>query len=680
MKQEQRVPYLFLLQRPSVAVRREAAERLRERGLPVVAQYGQFAIEAQATPSEAEAAFNLGIFSLYTSKQVKNEYLEKMSDEQRRIVRIWNTRFADSYRSKDREARAKHEGKSWGGGEGVEPLLPYTPVDPEDFKDLLERHGDDTGGRPGKKPRKPTTKKKGERMSAAEFVKLERELADKYNDINFAHDLARLAYRLEPEYRAHLQALSGDLLKLVLEYSKGTFGEASCWEMTGEMSVGVVFVESSRSGGPKFGNSERDEILQEILDGHGWLTSEHPSNNLSWVYDFQFIGIDVADGDDESDEAYWRNPAMGKVSFDGNTYSQTWGAVAEYREDMRVKNASAHAFVIFVTPYGNSWHAYASGGRVTLAKRHNWGGWGQGTIDRIAAHETSHLFGSADEYTGSGTPCSSCDTTHGCDRIPNGNCGTCASPQQSCVMGANALRICNYTRGQIGWAHIFVELWTADESLAGTDDDVWLDIGDRTFVLDTPNHDDRERGNREGYALWAGGGISNSEIKRILIRKSSDGDFGGWKLKRVRVWHEGTIICDRSPNRWLEDDKLTWVGCINDESLVNSLTIKITTANVSNAGTDDDVTLRMVGRHWNLDNPSHDDFERGNTDTFNLDPTTGLRRSDIHTVTLEKSPDGWFGGWKLKGVEIIVNGTTIYNKQSINRWLEDDSRTFTDGV
>ena len=35
--------------------------------------------------------------------------------------------------------------------------------------------------------------------------------------------------------------------------------------MTGEMAVGIVFVESSRSSGPKFSNSERNDICNEIL-------------------------------------------------------------------------------------------------------------------------------------------------------------------------------------------------------------------------------------------------------------------------------------------------------------------------------------------------------------------------------------------------------------------------------
>ena len=58
-------------------------------------------------------------------------------------------------------------------------------------------------------------------------------------------------------------------------------------------------------------------------------------------------------------------------------------------------------------------------------------------------------------------------------------------------MSDNGHRLCSYTRGQIGWSDLFVELRTADEVWAGTDDDVWIDIGDHAFTLDNTDIDDR---------------------------------------------------------------------------------------------------------------------------------------------------------------------------------------------
>jgi hypothetical protein len=239
--------------------------------------------------------------------------------------------------------------------------------------------------------------------------------------------------------------------------------------------------------------------------------------------------------------------------------------------------------------------------------------------------------------------------------------------------------MCNYTRGQVGWADIFVELFTDDDWFSGTDDHVELDIGYRTFTLDTPHHNDRENNNREGYALWAGGNLQRDEIKRILIRKGPDGFAGGWKLKRVRVFHDGEVICDKTPEKWLEDRERWYLACTFDNTLVNKLALRVKTADVLWAGTDDDVTLRLVGRNWKIDSDAND-FERNSTRTYHLDPKTGIRVSDLATITIRKSPDGFAGGWKLGGLRLTVNDNHIYNNASINQWLEDNDRVFSDAI
>ena len=672
----ERVPYLLLLAGPSAAARAEAARYVRAAGLPVVGQYGSVALEVLATPEEAVTLSELGMFAAVLSGAMKREHLDRLSEEQRRVVQQWNTRFSRGYR-RGRKAAEALRGRSWGEPDRAAPG-PYTAIDPDDFVDFLAEYEQRTGTRvtPDRKGRS-----RGGRMSDDDFQALERRLEEKYKDATLAYHLARLAARLEPKYRDLVGELDGDLLEALWERF---FREEDCWRMTGEMSVGIVFVESARRGGPTFGTAERNEICQEIIDGLNWLASEHPGGDLSWVYDFQFVAIDVADGDASgancptisSLEAYWRDPAMAEVSYGGNTYTADWAGVGAYREDMRVTNRSRHALVIFVTPFANCWHAYASGGRVVLARHNDWGGWGRHTLDTITAHEVGHLFGTADEYGGSGTPCSSCSSLHGCDQLPNGNCSACARPHQACMMDQNSRRICPWSRGHIGWAQLFVELTTADVQWAGTDDDVTLDIGNRVFTLDTADHDDRERNNIDGYPLWVPD-LSCTEVQRVLIRKSPDGFAGGWRLHHVKLWCRGTVMCDSDVDRWLEDDDRFWVGCTRRSDLVNRLEVKIATADVAWAGTDDDVTLTLAGRSWNLDNPDHDDFERGKTDTFKLDPGTALHLSDLHSVRIHKSPDGFAGGWKLKGVEILANGSSIFSNQSINRWLEDDQRTWT---
>ena len=111
------------------------------------------------------------------------------------------------------------------------------------------------------------------------------------------------------------------------------------------------------------------------------------------------------------------------------------------------------------------------------------------------------------------------------------------------------------------------------------------------------------------------------------------------------------------------------------------MTVEIRTSSASYSGTDDDVYLRVgPGRRFALDKRLYDDFERGDRDTYSvpIDDATraGLTVRDISRVQVEKSSDGVGGGWRLRGVKLVVNGRTVYARDSIDRWLEDSQRTW----
>ena len=671
--------YLFLLERPSVDGRRAAAERLREIGMRVIAQFGTVAIEAEATEDQAAAAHDLGLFSAQLKGPMAREHLDKLNDEQRQVIGVWNTRFTPAYRKLTKDLT--HAGKPW-DAEGLAPPLGYSHVDPDDFRELVSDYEKRTGERiVGAGDANQTGRRKGGRspkpMNPEEFVEFERRLATTYGDETLGYHLARLGFRLEPAWRDVLLRLPKGLIEELLDRF---FAEAACWEMTGEMSVGIVFVESSQSGGPRFTATERSQVCQEILDGLELVDQPAPGRG-------PLVGLRLPVHHDRRGERE-RRSERGVLARSGDGRGQLrrqhllgrMEPVAEYREDMRDNNRSAHAFVVFATPYANSWHAYASSGRITLANRNNWGGWGRATLDAITAHEASHLFGAADEYTGrAGRRARRARRSMAATTSPTATVAPAPPRGRRASWTATTDACATTRRGHIGWSTLFVETTTADVLWAGTDDTVWVDIGDRAFELDTADHDDRERNNTEGYAIWAPD-VRREDVKRILIRKSPDGFAGGWRLEHVRVWHQGQLICDSAVNRWLEDDQRVWTGCIADRDLVSRLRVKITTGDVTWAGTDDDVTLTLAGRSWDLDNPDRDDFERGRTDTFDLDPGIGLYRSAIASVRIHKSPDGIAGGWRLKGVEVIVNGSTIYTSQSINRWLEDDQRTWSASI
>ncbi len=116
---------------------------------------------------------------------------------------------------------------------------------------------------------------------------------------------------------------------------------------------------------------------------------------------------------------------------------------------------------------------------------------------------------------------------------------------------------------------------------------------------------------------------------------------------------------------------------------VTDIRVRIKTGDVRYAGTNDDVTVVLGnGLRFSLEKRAYDDFERGDNDTYAipLDRLTlqgGVTLSDITRFQIVKSRDGAGGGWRLGGAELIVNGRTLVRNDAINRWLEDDQRTFS---
>lgn len=113
---------------------------------------------------------------------------------------------------------------------------------------------------------------------------------------------------------------------------------------------------------------------------------------------------------------------------------------------------------------------------------------------------------------------------------------------------------------------------------------------------------------------------------------------------------------------------------------VETMIVRVRTSSVRSAGTDDDVFLRIGQRRFELDKRAYDDFERGDDDTYSvpIDAATrdGLDRAEISRVQIEKSRDGVAGAWRLRGVTLTVNGRVLYSKDGIERWLEDDRRSW----
>jgi len=150
-------------------------------------------------------------------------------------------------------------------------------------------------------------------------------------------------------------------------------------------------------------------------------------------------------------------------------------------------------------------------------------------------------------------------------------------------------------------------------------------------------------------------------------------------------YQSGTINSHDNYSFPLPNAPFEWLKAVPREARyyepVTSIRAEIRTSSSRYSGTDDDVYLRInADRRFVLDKRLYNDFERGDRDTYSVPidaaVRAGLRVGDIKFVQVEKSKDGVAGGWKLRGVKLIVNGRQVYARDGIERWLEDDRRTW----
>ncbi|MCK6544983.1 hypothetical protein L6R52_03890 [Myxococcota bacterium] len=102
------------------------------------------------------------------------------------------------------------------------------------------------------------------------------------------------------------------------------------------------------------------------------------------------------------------------------------------------------------------------------------------------------------------------------------------------------------------------------------------------------------------------------------------------------------------------------------------LQLRLTTADVSNAGTDDAAYVRLTsasdGKFWM--NYGRNDRERGTTQTYDVLAPGVSTIADITRLELGKSGDD---GWCIKKIELLVNevSTPIYSKTyASGQWLD----------
>lgn len=352
----------------------------------------------------------------------------------------------------------------------------------------------------------------------------------------------------------------------VVSYIKSLF---KCVKMNGKVAVGFIFVESSATGGPVFSDADRFKLLGNLIKAQTFLSDNHPKKNLTWVNDFQFTKISVKNKSDSSAtgsnpflDTYWMYPGIGKIKYKGASFAPNNFGLDGYLDSLKADNKADYAIAYLVTPYVTTWMGYADQytRRIVISNKDNYGGWGMDGVDRLLAHETCHLFGAKDEYNSKkGSPCGSCTSTHGCAKVANANCGSCNASQVQCIMNTNQPSVCKATQGQIGWIDSFikVELTTSKDWFAGTNDDVWIKFGEKEYELDNSWNNDFESGEVNTFKLWDQS-LKKEDLKKFTITLKQKTWVDDWKLQRIRIFYEDSLVLDQSPNRWFKKGSPSW--------------------------------------------------------------------------------------------------------------------------
>jgi len=217
--------------------------------------------------------------------------------------------------------------------------------------------------------------------------------------------------------------------------------------MVGSVAVGIVLV-SRDQGSEVLSSAEQTTIIQQVQRGLHWLATAEPRARLTFSYDIRPVTVTTNPGPDNTEpddfekfEKGWRDAALASLGYGA-------GAVGyrAYAQDIQRRFGTRWAYVAFFTKYQLKHFAYAIDEKVVMDYAND--GWGPANIHRVFAHESCHIFGAADEY-GSCV----CGGSHGQLGVPNNNCVNCFPPgnQVACLMNANTLAMCEWSRRQIGW-------------------------------------------------------------------------------------------------------------------------------------------------------------------------------------------------------------------------------------
>lgn len=108
----------------------------------------------------------------------------------------------------------------------------------------------------------------------------------------------------------------------------------------------------------------------------------------------------------------------------------------------------------------------------------------------------------------------------------------------------------------------------------------------------------------------------------------------------------------------------------DEDTKIWRLQVKFLTADVENAGTDDEVHVSLNGDNDTWLDHARNDFERGDYHTYDLKLDNVATLADITRLRIRKTGSD---GWCLRRVKLYVNGATIFQRDYDScRWLDNE--------
>ncbi len=234
--------------------------------------------------------------------------------------------------------------------------------------------------------------------------------------------------------------------------------------MTGTVAVTLFFIESDGTGSDPDLYTWTPESMQRYLSGVStallWWASRAAGHGDCWVTFLinYYSGFDPRCQQwtepilhDTSYEQIWVTEIMTNFGYTSGSRLDRVRAFNTWQRSYYQTNRSYSAFIPYNPvpastsfPGGATAYAYWYGPYTVLLYRVQ--GW---TTAQVFAHETGHIFGACDEYSGG---CGSYSCTSICTNgALNANCEDCNENSRDCMMKANSYSLCQYTVTHVGW-------------------------------------------------------------------------------------------------------------------------------------------------------------------------------------------------------------------------------------